>query len=136
MLQHENEYLRREIELQHAKNRAYARLLDHSMHGLDRCVSSLRDLVHSKTLASLELHKNYIDKIRDEQTKTLDLEVQNSELEEQIFELSRSLRKTLRQSTMVGVGETDIKLEESPDYVLGLIQTLSDGLNTRFAPTN
>lgn len=129
-----------QVRQQALKNQAYSRLLTLSMHTLEHCLSGLREIVYTKTNESLAVHRKYINAIHAEQAVTSQLELENVQLEAKIFEVSRLLRKCVRASTAVELGMErgsnegykSVQLEKSPDYVLGLVQTLSDGLNEKY----
>lgn len=140
LLARENESLRAQVKAQRFKNRAYARLLLMSVHALEQCLSGLRNIVYKKTNESLKVHEKYITAIHAEQQVTSELELQNAVLESKIFEISGILRSTIRASTSVKYerqqgdndGFIEVEMEKSPDYVLGLVQTLADGLNEKY----
>lgn len=130
--------LREQVKTHRLKNKAYARLLSMCVHSLEKCLVGLREIVYVKTNESLKVHQDYISAIQAEQQVTSELELENAKLESKIFEISKILRSTIRASTSVNLdrqqGEDDdgyssVELEKSPDYVLGLIETLQDGLS-------
>lgn len=100
LLSRENASLRGQVADQRARNRALARLLILTQHTLDRCVDGLRTLVHSHTLESLDIHKRYIDTIHAEQRNSIEMELQNAELETRILQISKTLRDALRLTTV------------------------------------
>lgn len=100
LLSRENESLQSQVAAQRARNRALARLLILTQYTLDKCVAGLRTLVHSHTLESLNIHKKYIDTIHAEQRNSIEMELQNAELESRILQISKALRDALRLTTV------------------------------------
>lgn len=136
LLARENDSLRAQVKAQRLKNRAYARLLMMSVHAVEQCLSGLREIVYTKTNESLKVHQKYITAIHSEQQSRSELELENAMLQSKIFGISNILRSTIRASTSLKYerqqgdddGYNEVELEKSPDYVLGLVQTLADGL--------
>lgn len=154
LLARENASLISQVSAQRDRNRALARLLEVSQHMIEQAVTGLRTLVHSHTEESLEIHKRYVAAIHAEQGVSIEMELQNAELETRCLAMSNSLRDTLRISSVpagkhsletASVTKTGRKTVEetangraswlehdgdytkTADYVMGILNSLKDG---------
>lgn len=154
LLARENASLQTQVSAQRSRNRALARLLLVTQHTLDHAVTGLRTLVHSHTHESLEIHKRYIAAIHAEQAVSIELELQNAELETHCLAMSNALRDTLRISSVPAgkasletasvtkAGQKTVELADqgrsswldhdgdystSADFVMGMLQIMKEG---------
>lgn len=136
LLARENSKLQVQVANQRRKNLALARLLHLTQLSLDKCVSGLRELVHTHTQSSLKIHQDYIDKIHEEQRISIEMELENAEIESQIFAISKMLRQTIRSSTVAYLKQDDdennLKRNEKPSKKE--VPTIKKKVSQRFPP--
>lgn len=136
LLARENSKLQIQVANQRRKNLALARLLHLTQLSLDKCVSGLRELVHAHTKSSLKIHQDYIDKIHEEQRVSIEMELENAEIESQIFAISKMLRQTIRSSTMAYLKKEDDEehSKEADKSQNGKRSTSESKVSRRFPP--
>lgn len=97
-LEEENQQLIRLVEEQLVRNESLSQLLTMSRLSLQTSLDSLRGFVESKSYEIIELHKESLDKINEQRSKNLELMLANSQLENTLFFLTRSLGLVLNKS--------------------------------------
>ncbi|CAN6674499.1 hypothetical protein TRVA0_055S00254 [Trichomonascus vanleenenianus] len=121
-LAEENVALEQRIGETKARNAALVKLLVQYVTSLEHCINLLRQHVYDKTVGTLELHREYIQRIESEQNEFMGLVDTRNSLESGIFVLSRRLSGVLRETSNYSTPSQSI------DYQLALRQTLQQYL--------
>lgn len=110
-LEAQNERLRAQIRDQKQRNIAAARLVQVANLTMEKFMTLLRPHAHDQTMDTLEIHKKYMEKLKQEQDKTIALSQERAKAETQISALSKTLALALQKQRQYD------KVEQSIDYV-------------------
>uniref|UniRef100_A0A060SYH9 ARAD1A16610p n=1 Tax=Blastobotrys adeninivorans TaxID=409370 RepID=A0A060SYH9_BLAAD len=118
-LEGQNERLRAQIRDQKQRNIAAARLVQVANLTMEKFMTLLRPHAHDQTMDTLEIHKKYMEKLKQEQDKTIALSQERAKVETQISALSRALALALQKQRQYD------KIEQSIDYVEAFNRAIS-----------
>lgn len=116
----ENANLQIRIRNQHIKNQALTKLLRVCCLSLAKCLDQVRNHVNRQTMKTLQMHHDYITQIQNLQDDYIRLSLANSELQQKVFNMSRSL------GTILNSASTWNENKKSVDYIYALQATVNE----------